>query len=916
MSISYLSHPIESKVKPYTENVNLIAKVAQQKQNKYDQVLSAIFQKQNQLLNLDTLNEKVTAKKEDVLKQVDNQLNKLASSDLTIPDNISKVEGLFDPITSDKDILSDVYYTKQIRENQKFAEDILKKDPSVGNQTNYHTSQSLVEQYRKADLSQLSSAAPYATMFTPYIDVKTKKMDFLQKLGVIKDGYTNTVEIVTENGIKYVKTTSGNVPEAEVLSKFYASLTSEDKQQLVLDGYHDYGNADFKKFMPLLAQKQEVDLKEVSSKITLLDDRIKVLDANNDGKVDVEDEDMGTKQLVLNSYLSQKSFYSQKQKIIGNRGEYLKKYETNGDLVLGDRMNLFADLKTDELANDEVTLLSQVEPLKNSFTLDYTLAFNRETKMMEEDAKAKAEKAKKAAESPVLKNIDYNKDGITDFQTDAFVQETPITADDLQKESEVEAVQYPTFGQYTDKSGNKLPSKVSMSTYNIKDWKKLFDQIYTGKAVDGKIVATKMLGDMAINNEGVIDKTILGQITAEYQTYKDVITTGKKTDAQIEEDIVKNPKLKKFEDLRQLELNLSKAGSVGDIHKQVQDFIRDRWDEQIKKTTTLPATIGQLAKVFSKDAIKEGGLYAAVNTYYSFPNTSKGKKQVQDTIDEVLKALENVEVTDLDLTGNINDRIKTALDGKFDPMLVEIVTSIPAIESTLMAQKKKLPKHTLALRENDIQDIYKQLISKDTYLELSVSPPVAEGKKDFFYDNLNKALMKGVQDNKAKFKNAKGEEIEYSEIKDFENSFTTISFNTGTGVIKGSMGLQGSFEMQLTEKEGKDNNLPFGIPSDDLIGKQLFLQTHLAKLKDGAKASEISKQIPIGKIPTIGEVFVYYDAGVQKFKTGYRNKDKQLVSLPFEGSNTREVTMKFLQQLQSLGADASSFQNSAYSILN
>jgi hypothetical protein len=78
----------------------------------------------------------------------------------------------------------------------------------------------------------------------------------------------------------------------------------------------------------------------------------------------------------------------------------------------------------------------------------------------------------------------------------------------------------------------------------------------------------------------------------------------------------------------------------------------------------------------------------------------------------------------------------------------------------------------------------------------------------------------------------------------------------------------------------------------------------------------ISKQIPIGKIPTIGEVFVYYDAGVQKFKTGYRNKDKQLVSLPFEGSNTREVTMKFLQQLQSLGADASSFQNSAYSILN
>ena len=135
-----------------------------------------------------------------------------------------------------------------------------------------------------------------------------------------------------------------------------------------------------------------------------------------------------------------------------------------------------------------------------------------------------------------------------------------------------------------------------MSTYNIKDWKKLFDQIYTGKAVDGKIVATKMLGDMAINNEGVIDKTILDQITAEYQTYKDVITTGKKTDAQIEEDIVKNPKLKKFEDLRQLELNLSKAGSVGDIHKQVQVFIRDRWDGNLKNVAINPQKVIDVIK--------------------------------------------------------------------------------------------------------------------------------------------------------------------------------------------------------------------------------------------------------------------------------------------------------------------------------
>ena len=908
--ISYLSQPYKSTIEPYKENVNLIAQVAQQKQSKYDSVLSTIFQKQNQLLDLDTLNEQVSAKKDSLLKQADEQLNKMASSDLTIPDNINKVENIFSPITSDSEILSDVYYTKQIRENQQFAQNALKKDPSVGNQTNYQTSQRLVEQYRKADPSQIGSAAPYATMFTPYIDVKTKKMEFLQKLGVIKDGYTNTINITTQDGVKYMKTSEGLVPEAEVLSKFYASLTSEDKQQLVLDGYHDYGNADFKQFMPLLAKKQEFDLKEVSSKITLLDDRIKVLDANNDGKVDVEDEDSGTKQQVLNSYLSQKSFYSEKQRIIGNRGEYLKKYETNGDLVLGDRMNLFADLKTDELANDEVTLLSQSEPLKNSFTLDFTLAFNRETQLMEADIKAKAEKAKKEAERGTMRDIDYNKDGIVDIKVgnDAFVTETPITADNLQKESGVGNVQTPTFGQYTDKNGVKQPSKKDLSSFNIKDWKKLFDEIYAGKAVDGKTVATKMLGNMAIGSDGAIDQTVLNQVTAEYQTYKDVITTGKKTNAQIEEDITKNPKLKKFEDLRQLELNLSKAGSVGDIHQQVQQFIQDRWDGKLKNVAVDPQKAIDLIK-------EEKQLSGIGDVDYLLTNGLWIRGKYLD----IKPLLESVLINPGDNDDMITQKLSEAAKRLYTPLdYPHTLSKIYGISSTIYRNMKDLPNKGLMMRENEIQDIYKQLISKDAYLELSVSPPVAEGKKDPLYESLNAALMYGIRsDNeRVKFKDLKGKVLDFSKIEDFKDSFSTLTFNTGLGIIKGSMGLQGSFEMQLTKQEGENNNLPFGIPSDDLIGKQLFLQTHLAKLKDGDKASEISRQVPIGKLPTLGEVFVYYDAGALKFKTGYRNKDKQIVSLPYEGSNTREATMNFLQGIQTLGADASSFNNSAYSILN
>lgn len=120
MSISYLSHPIESKVKPYTENVGLIAQVANQKQNRYDNILSTIFQKQNQLLNLDLsyAPDDIVKEKDNLLKEADNQLNKFASSDLTVPDNISKVENIFTPITSNQDVMLGLGFTQNVKENK------------------------------------------------------------------------------------------------------------------------------------------------------------------------------------------------------------------------------------------------------------------------------------------------------------------------------------------------------------------------------------------------------------------------------------------------------------------------------------------------------------------------------------------------------------------------------------------------------------------------------------------------------------------------------------------------------------------------------------------------------------------------------------------------------------------------------
>lgn len=903
--ISYISQPYKSTIEPYKENVNLIAQVAQQKQSKYDSVLSTIFQKQNQLLDLDTLNEQISAKKDSLLKQADEQLNKMASSDLTIPDNINKVENIFSPITSDSEILSDVYYTKQIRENQQFAQEALKKDPSAGNQTNYNTSQQLVELYRKADPNQLSSSAPYATMFTPYIDVKTKKMDFLQKIGVIKDGYTNEFETTTIDGVKYYKKQSGVIPESEVLDKFNASLTSEDKQQLVLDGYHDYGNIDLKELMPELQKNQSLQLKSISTNLSNIDEVIKELDANSDGEVDVKDENINTKQLLLNSYLSQKNFYTQKGQMLKSRQEALDKFNANGDLVLGDRMKLFSDLKQDELAGDMVTLLSQTKPTEDVTKLDFTLAFNLQKDLAIEEAKAKAEKAKKDQENAeargILRNYDYNSDGITDYSlgNDVSQSYTKITEDDLIEELGVENVENPTFLETINADGTRTPNKKDLSSYNIKNWKGLFDKVYKDKALNVKEVADKIMTQMSLNEDGSISEEALKKNKAAYTIYKEIYS--KKNPAELKEALEKDPEAKKFEDLRQLELNLNNAGSIVDIHKQIKTYIKDKWGKSLKE---MPLS-NQNALTLTKD--------------YLTPMNNLSR--VYDDIKDVLG---NITITPEDSIDDIANKLRTenskVTDRKFghDYLLNYGSDKVLDIARELKKAMTNLPGQGISRREEDIQNIYKQLIDKQSFLVLTVSPTGEAGKKEPFYMSLNTVLNGAINNNRSdiKYIDPQGKEkkkIPSEMVK--PESFTTLSFNTGTGTIKALLPDLSSIEYTMTQQEGENNGLPFGVPSDDLIGKQLILETHLNTLK-GSKQTT-SKRIPIGKTP-LGDASVYFDASDMKFKVSYYNKIEK-IHVPISnisGSNTRETTMKFLQFLQDKGGDLSTIGNSSYNILN
>ena len=136
--ISYLSTPLESKVQPFQENIDLISRVSAYKQSRYDQVVDTMLQKQNDLLNIDLTFAPTEAQteKENLLKRADEQLNQLAKVDLLNPENINKAEAIFEPIVNNEKIILGAQFTKQVRENQEVYDEWRRKKPESYNSGN------------------------------------------------------------------------------------------------------------------------------------------------------------------------------------------------------------------------------------------------------------------------------------------------------------------------------------------------------------------------------------------------------------------------------------------------------------------------------------------------------------------------------------------------------------------------------------------------------------------------------------------------------------------------------------------------------------------------------------------------------------------------------------------------------------
>ena len=255
--LSYLSTPYKSTVVPYSENVGLIAQVANQKQNKYDQVLSTIFQKQNQLLDLDLSggSEEAELKKDNLLKEADNQLNKMASSDLTIPDNINKVENIFSPIVNDKDIMNAASITAFTKEQNAYFDEWKKEGKGLYDALNHSYFLEKTQKNRKMSIEEAKQKGYNQVTAVEFVDYDKLMRESIKEL------MPDVTETIAQDGARIFTENGKVLSESDILKRL--PMNSKIMAQAEINAHYQFQGTDANTLLSL--QKESLESKKEST---------------------------------------------------------------------------------------------------------------------------------------------------------------------------------------------------------------------------------------------------------------------------------------------------------------------------------------------------------------------------------------------------------------------------------------------------------------------------------------------------------------------------------------------------------------------------------------------------------------------------------------------------------------------------
>ena len=220
------------QLQPFQPDYNFLANVLQTRQSRYDQAHKQLNKMYGTLLYSPMLRDDNIQQRDQFFKMIDQDIKKMSGLDLSLQQNTDAAGSVFKSIYDNKNIIKDMSFTKQYRNQLTLAEDYrncLNQEECGGGywDVGVNALHFRADEYKKASADDAMGMA--APTYTPFINITEKAMNYVSELK--KQGFGVTTVGWSPDGRYIVTTKNGKNLEIPLYQLFKNQYGVDSKIQ-------------------------------------------------------------------------------------------------------------------------------------------------------------------------------------------------------------------------------------------------------------------------------------------------------------------------------------------------------------------------------------------------------------------------------------------------------------------------------------------------------------------------------------------------------------------------------------------------------------------------------------------------------------------------------------------------------------
>jgi hypothetical protein len=241
------------EITPFQPDYSFLMNSLQYKQNAYDNAFNQINSIYSSVLNSPLTRGSNEERRAEFFKAAENNIKKISSTDLSLPQNVDIAAAVFKPFYEDKNMVKDMVWTKQFNNQLGNAQSYRDSDDKELRGKYWDTGVKALEYQRKAfaEASDEQALNMGAARYVPFVNVHEVAQKYLKDAGfdikkTVKDG--NWI-------VKYQNGTLAETPMYQYLSSIMGN-DPQIKEIYNTEAYVDYNNF-IEKNTPLYGTKEQ-----------------------------------------------------------------------------------------------------------------------------------------------------------------------------------------------------------------------------------------------------------------------------------------------------------------------------------------------------------------------------------------------------------------------------------------------------------------------------------------------------------------------------------------------------------------------------------------------------------------------------------------------------------------------------------